>query len=382
MDHIGIFRRLVATLAGFCIGCSSGPAATPKRLDAVGQGATPRRVPVIYGTDLLHPHSDPDDHFDLATVFAMPELDVQAILLDRGAAQKERPGRTPVEQMFRLTGRRVPYATGLSSKLKSPADEGLDQPQEDQAAVELLLKTLRGSPEPMVLFFTGSVRDVCAAFNREPALLRKKVSRLYINMGSLLVDQGEWNEQLDPQAYIGLMRSGLPIYWCPCRPKGNLGTHWQFKHGEILEGVPPVLLNWFIYALQTSRLSELDPMKALTMDLRPWRHLVMRMERHMWCTGPLIHAAGRSIYRVGDHWVASASAPAGGRPQPVFTFVPVRVEITDVKGRAYTKWSEYTSDANMQVYKVTEPMYYEPAMKSCLRDLLHHFPAVLKAEYE
>jgi hypothetical protein len=25
------------------------------------------RVPLIYSSDLLHPHDDPDDHFDLAT---------------------------------------------------------------------------------------------------------------------------------------------------------------------------------------------------------------------------------------------------------------------------------------------------------------------------
>ena len=39
-------------------------------------------VPVIYCTDLFHPHDDPDDHFDLATLFALPELEVKAILLD------------------------------------------------------------------------------------------------------------------------------------------------------------------------------------------------------------------------------------------------------------------------------------------------------------
>ena len=50
-----------------------------------------RRVPFVYGTDLFHPHDDPDDHFDLATVFAMPELDVKAILLDLGAKQKNKP---------------------------------------------------------------------------------------------------------------------------------------------------------------------------------------------------------------------------------------------------------------------------------------------------
>ncbi|MCI0408006.1 MAG: hypothetical protein L0191_05475, partial [Acidobacteria bacterium] len=44
-------------------------------------------IPVIYTTDLFHPHDDPDDHFDLATIFAMPELDLKGIVLDQGDKQ-------------------------------------------------------------------------------------------------------------------------------------------------------------------------------------------------------------------------------------------------------------------------------------------------------
>ncbi|MHC4797454.1 MAG: hypothetical protein ACYTF1_12495, partial [Planctomycetota bacterium] len=274
------------------------------------------------------------------------------------------------------------YAPGLSQKLKSPNDKGLDQAKEDQAAVELFLKILRDSAEPVIMMVTGSLRDPCAAFNREPELLREKISRLYINIGSLLDDQGEWNEFLDTQAYIGLMRSGLPIYWCPCRPtKQNRSTHWKFRHGEVLEGVPPALLNWFIYALQVPRPHELDPIAALSMDLRPWRHLVMGMERNMWCTGPLIHAAGRKIYRIEDKWVAANSPPQGGQPAEVFTFVPVRVEIKDIKGRAFTQWTENAANPNMHLYKVTDPKNHQPALKSCLRQMLLDFRVIIHPKY-
>jgi hypothetical protein len=223
--------------------------------------------------------------------------------------------------------------------------------------------------------FTGSVRDLCAAFNRDPELLREKLSRVYINMGSLLETQGEWNEHLDPPAYIGVMRSGLPVYWGPCLPtKQNRSTHWTFKHREVLTNAPPRLQNWFIYALQTVDPGELDPMKAMEMDLRPWRHLVMKMDRNMWCTGGLIHAAGRKVYRRGDGWVPAVSAPKGAEEAPVFTYVPVRVEISERDGRAYTKWTEDNSNPNMHLYKVIDPENHEPAMKGCLRHLLRHFP--------
>ena len=75
-----------------------------------------RSVPVIYCTDLFHPHDDPDDHFDLATLYAMPELDIKGIVLDQGQKQLERPGRIPVSQMNRITGRNVPAVIGLATR--------------------------------------------------------------------------------------------------------------------------------------------------------------------------------------------------------------------------------------------------------------------------
>lgn len=48
--------------------------ATPT-LGATGPTA---KIPFIHTTDLYSPPQDPDDHVDLATVFALPELDPAA----------------------------------------------------------------------------------------------------------------------------------------------------------------------------------------------------------------------------------------------------------------------------------------------------------------
>jgi hypothetical protein len=56
---------------------------------------SPSSVPVIYSTDLFHPPDDPDDHVDLATLFALPELDVRAIILDLGRIRPANPGGVP-----------------------------------------------------------------------------------------------------------------------------------------------------------------------------------------------------------------------------------------------------------------------------------------------
>jgi len=124
---------------------------------ALAFGAGPK-VPILYSTDLFHPHADPDDHYDLACLFAMPELDVRGVLLDLGAEQAKRCGRPAVEQMMHLAGRKVPCAVGLSRPLRSRTDTATDEPKEFQGAVDLILSVLRESNEKVCLFTTGSCR--------------------------------------------------------------------------------------------------------------------------------------------------------------------------------------------------------------------------------
>ena len=202
------------------------------------------KIPVLYSTDLHHPHEDPDDHFDLATLFSLPELEVRGIVLDCGSHQLKAPGSIPVKQMLHLTSQQVPYAIGLGHALRSPDDDGCDQPDKFQRGVQLILNVLRNSPEPVTVFTTGSLRDVAAAFNRQPELLRRKVARLYINIGNPAAGadsrQWEYNVKLDRSAYCCIMRSGLPIYWCPCFDggiwqRGRQGTYWKFVHARVLD---------------------------------------------------------------------------------------------------------------------------------------------------
>ena len=73
----------------------------------VGSQAAEPKSPILHSTDLFHPHGDPDDHYDLACLFALKEFDIKAIVLDLGEHQATRPGRPPVEQMMYITGRNV-----------------------------------------------------------------------------------------------------------------------------------------------------------------------------------------------------------------------------------------------------------------------------------
>ena len=125
--------------------------------------------PVIHSSDLFHPHGDPDDHFDFATIHALPEIDLKAIILDNpGGRQFDRPGGVPAAQMNMITGRLIPKAVGLGVGLKSPTDDGLDQPSTSQSGVYLILNVLRQSDKPVTITIVGSARDLAAAYNREP----------------------------------------------------------------------------------------------------------------------------------------------------------------------------------------------------------------------
>ncbi len=270
-------RRLALLIASLAL-------ILPCRISA-GEPGLP--VPVIHSTDLLHPHADPDDHFDLATLYAIPGLDVKAVILDQGQLQTNRPGTVPVSQMNWITGRHVPAAIGLAAKLRGPEDKALDQASRFQGGVELILATLRQSSVPVAFTCVGSLRDVTAAFNRNPDLFRRKVDKLLIFIGEATdTSFTEYNVSLDPQAYVGLIRSGLPVYWVPCFDGGLWKNHghasfWQAKHADLLKNVRPEVLQYFIYALEKEKS---DPIAFLSSPIDPERRQRLFADtRNLWC---------------------------------------------------------------------------------------------------
>ena len=341
--------------------------------------AQEKRTPVIHDTDLYHPHVDADDHVDLANVFSLPELDVKAIVLDNGQWQKAKPGRVPVEQMLAMTGRRPPCAVGLAP-LKSLEDDGRDQPAEYQQAVELILKVLHDSGQPVHVITTGSVRDVVVAFNRQPQLLREKVAGLYVNIGNSALGGDEYNVQLDRRAYRRLLQTGLPIFWYPCFPQNvRESTYWRMTDfPATLNACPAPLRNYFIYAVRGLDAAKYEPVASLAADLGSVDDAFakansFRPAKEMWCTPSILTVAGRRIYRVAGDYVAAASPPAGAEEVKVYEYVPTRLEVDD-QGKP-TKVEFGAANANVRVIRVTDPRLYGEVMNSCLRNLLVHFPA-------
>ncbi len=301
------------------------------------------KVPIVYSTDLFHPHADPDDHYDLACLFAMPEFDIRGIILDLGGTQAAQPGRPAVEQMMHIAGRKVPYGFGLSRPLRGRSDKALDEPEQFQAGVKMLLSVLRQSTEPVAIFTTGSCRDVAAAFNREPDLLNKKVKAVYFNIGRGPNEpQEECNVGYDPPAYLRLFESGLPLYWCPCFGREGFETFYEADQTAVVGACTPPVRNYFVYCLTRSTA---DPIPFLTSGPHP----LPKGPRAMWCTAPMFHAAGRKIYRQGpDDFVALLPAEAkkrglDGKEVDAFRFAPMRATLEDGKAEPQVQLAEPAS---------------------------------------
>ena len=355
------------------------------------QAAELKRTPIIYSTDLYHPPQDPDDHYDLAMLWSLEELEVKALIFDvtTPGRKPEEFGKTALDQMAKITGQSPPpWKVGLTNPLRSPDDQALDQPEEYQGGVKLILSTLEQSDEPVVMFHVGSCRDFVVAFNRNPDLLRKKVKALYVNAGSgPKGDQTEWNVKLDPNAYVGLMSSGLPIYWCPCfnvdfqlpSPEDitavNSKVYSTFyivpNQAEMLAATRPIVKNYFAYALSHS---QEEPLGFLVKEVQP----LPESPRHMWCTGPFLHAAGREIYRNKDNrWITcrpekAKEAGADGPAIEVFRFEPVSVtsawkEEDDKRTPVFHEADD--KSPSIQVFRYTHPDF-NTIMPSVLAGLL------------
>jgi len=336
------------------------------------------KVPVIYCTDLFHPHVDPDDHFDLATVYALPEVDLKGIVLDQGDKQLARPGRIPVSQLNHLTGRAIPTAIGLSRQLRSPADQALDVPDEFQGGVRMILRVLRESPVPVKMIAVGSVRDVVAAFNREPELFRLKVDQLLVFIGEASDPKyREYNVDLDPQAYVGLMRSGLPVYWVPCFDGGlwqNRGhaSFWKAKHEDLLRRASPALTQYFIYALEHERS---DPIKFLSLPVNPERRAKLWAgERNLWCTAIFGTVSGRRILFDSGRLVylnpiAQTNAlPPEAAGTELFRFSAVDVQISD---DAVVQYTSGPGSHKIMRFEIVDPAHYAAAMTQATAELLN-----------
>jgi hypothetical protein len=338
-----------------------------------------KTIPFIHTTDLYNPPQDPDDHIDLATVYALPELDLRAVILDptRKFLGQLDPGFVPVAQLNYLTGRAVPVAAGPIDSLRSPSDTAKDRPRREQAGIELLLDTLSHCEEPAFVSVVGSTRVVAAAWNREPKLLQQKVRAVVVNAGSNTGRPGaDWNTDLDVHAWVALWRSGLPILWYPCTGQhGSRGleqhtTYWPVSHRQLFDGLPQSLRAYFDYAFHHSARG--DIIRALTeLGSGPSWEKVLAGQRNMWSTASLVLAAGRVLAETTQGWRFIAKEQAGGLKLQPLEMLPIACDVDDT---GVVRWSPNPKPGIANIFLRRPDEEHVRAMGEATNALLRQMP--------
>lgn len=321
------------------------------------------RIPLVHITDLYHPPQDPDDHIDLATVAALPEFDLKGVILDitqkfllaspAGFDIQRDPGFIPVVQLGYLLGRCIPVATGPTQPLTRPDDDIADRPLREQSGVKLLLDILEESREGVVVSMVGSARVLTAAYNRNPELVRGKVRSVLLNAGSTAGPKREWNVGLDPEAYIGLWKSGLPIIWYPCatesgafNPDHERGTYWKTTHAAIFRDLVPGLRAWFTYAFSPDRRGDFIAVLQDEERTGIWER-ILASQRNMWATASLVMGAGRVLARTSQGWRFVPSSSVGG--DKVWSWHLDRIE-AEVNSKAEVQWRVVKEGGNALLF--------------------------------
>ena len=356
----------------------------PEGAHASGSKRTSRKIPVLHVTDLFRPHMDPDDHWDLACVYALAyrgDIDLAGVVIDHppGDSGGRNPDIAAVAQMNMIAAATVPVAVGSSLPLKSRSDIQTYASPTDHHAVKLILDVLRQSSQPVVINILGQSRDVAIAGKKAPDLFASKCAAIYLNAGTGSPDMNstsklEYNVTLDRFSYAAIFDLPCPVYWMPCfedletrrrRDVREYGTHYKFRQSEILPHLSNMVQNYFAYMF--GRYTDHNWLRFLKGQKdEALLSKFAQMDRHMWCTGGFLHAAGYTVSREGK------IAPlAEVDDSSVFTFDAVRVACSD---NGVTRWNRDDTSTKRFMFHVRDTDNYQSAMTKAMKTLLMALP--------
>ena len=354
-----------------------------------------KKIPVVVITDLYHPYQDPGDNLDLINAFALPEVELRAVILDITDAFRKKVGDhptlwkdprgpreagiIPLEQLNYIFNRQVPYAVGPMSLMLSETDKMPNLPAFEEKGIKLLLQVLRESNEPIEVLSFGSARLLAVAYNREPALIKEKISKIHLSAGTATdnhkmgTDQGanaipggEWNVALDVFAFTRLLRSDLPIELYPCAGvdggfvKDPNDTYWRLPDVSFISGMHPKLQRYIDYAFAQElnydflKIFDNTEAPALRFDKYP-------QPFHFWETAIWMNVTKREIVysAKGQYELLPPSAIKSGDKIVPYQMRPCKLEVRDDGRFKFT----YTQTSNIRIYYREDPELNEKALQ-------------------
>ena len=353
--------------------------------------------PVVYTSDLFHPHADPDDHWDLATVYALANkglIDLQGICLNWPCEQIFKkffntpigdPAVMSVAQMDFITGKTTPCGIGSDKEMKS-----LDDTQSDYQinGVNMIINTLRQATHKVTIHIVGSARDVAIAGNREPNLFAQKCAAIYLVAGRSDGVPDEYNVAIDRKAFVRIFQLPCPVYWMPCLKAieenrvilGENDCWYKFQQQEILPDLSNSMQNYFIFAFKVGW--QPDPksevLKSFSYTNFQWLRAIKSepnrqdivkyggFERNMWSTPAFLHCAGKTVTCEGK----IIDCEKLKQDDAAFAFKPVKIKI---KNDEIIEWSLTEEPTNRYIFHKNTKCY-DVAMTKALKELLMSLP--------
>ena len=333
--------------------------------------------PVIHQTDLYRPHCDPDDHFDLAAVYALfklDEIDLRGVVLDcPTGAIKGAPDVAAIAQLNRMTRKAAPAVVGTAALPAARGDKAPNLAPEDSAAIEFIIETLEKSDSPVRISIVGSASDVAIASARRPDLFREKCAGVYLDAGSAFPnpnnpDELEYNVALNPHGYATLFDLPCPLYWFPCwhdavfKP-GEYGSYYRMKQEQGLEGISDALAGYFAYMFKAS--DDADWLAALRRPEPEYWSKILAGERAMWSTASLLMLADKTVTRGGE--IVDRTPEFESGPDALYRMENVDVSCDE---RGKTSWRRADGETNRKILRILDADAYPVAMCKALNSLL------------
>jgi pyrimidine-specific ribonucleoside hydrolase len=215
---------------------TSQSAVTPLPLPSLSEQGP---IPIIVDDD-----GSPDGTIALLYFLRNPLFDVQAVTISCGEAHPDMFA-AHISQLLGSLGRAdIPVGAGRAAPLegnntfpepwRQVSDQFWDIPlpvasviTESVPAAELIVDTINRSPQPVMLFISGTHTNLAEALNLDPGI-SENIRDVYI-MGGSVYEPGnihsdwpaldntvaEWNIWVDPVAADEVFASGLPLHLIP-----------------------------------------------------------------------------------------------------------------------------------------------------------------------
>ncbi|MGF1480835.1 MAG: nucleoside hydrolase [Cyanophyceae cyanobacterium] len=248
-------------------------------------------TPLIFDDD-----GSQDGMTALAYVLANPQFDVQAITISNGIARPEIFDENIKRMLERLGYTNIPVGVGRSTPLEGDNEfpdfirDGSDTfwapfvalPEEvpvieTQPAVELIIETIKSSPEPVAILATGPLTNIAAALRQDPSII-ENISIVQVMGGAVFVpgnlpvvpeppfstnEVAEFNIWIDPvaaQEVFEAGQNGLTIQLTPLDATNQIEFARQDYEEWLETGTPESIIaaEFLDFALTVIQ-SDLDP---------------------------------------------------------------------------------------------------------------------------